>query len=167
MRVRVEITGDEKLLEQFRTLAKQAPEVVFELVSSLTRATHSRAVRGIQRGPATGRIYTDVFRTINGAAVPVGSRADEPNLSPVHQASAPGEYPMSDTGRLAGSVKMELPSSKKGPVGVVGTNLGYGRILEFKSAARGGRPWLMRSFTEATKDGDKMLARIFKRRSKL
>lgn len=146
---RVQITGDEKLLAQFRKLAAEGEDVVHELVTELTLDVHRRAVRGVQRGPASGRIYQKY----------------RPRRT--HQASAPGEYPASDTGRLASSIEFEPPRSKQKPVGIVGTSLGYGRILEFKSPARGGRPWLLRAFNEGVENADRLLNRIFKRRTKL
>jgi phage gpG-like protein len=145
----VQITGDEKLLGQFRKLAAEGDDIVHELVTELTFDVHRRAVRGVQRGPASGRVYKKY-------------RPDR-----THQASAPGEYPASDTGRLASSIQFEPPTSKSKPVGVVGTNLAYGALLEFKSPARGGRPWLLRAFNEATENGERLLQRIFKRRTKL
>jgi hypothetical protein len=146
---RIQITGDQKLLGQFRKLADQGEEVVHELVTELTLDVHRRAVRGVQRGPASGRVYT------------------KSNPRRTHQASAPGEYPATDTGRLASSIQFEPPTNKKKPVGIVGTNLNYGRYLEFKSPAGGGRPWLMRAFNEGVERGEDLLQRIFKRRTKL
>lgn len=130
-------------------LRDASQETVFEFVNDLVLDTHRRAVRGIQRGPASGRIYVKY------------------NPRRVHQASAPGEYPMSDTGRLASSVQFEPPTNRTRPEGFVGTNLRYGKHLEFKSPARGGRPWLLRSFNEATENAQALLDRIFKRRGKL
>jgi phage gpG-like protein len=146
--MRVRITGDDKLLAQFQRLAMAAPEAVHELVTELTLDVHRRAVRGVQRGPASGRVYQKY----------------RPRRT--HQASAPGEYPATDTGRLASSIQFEPPTNKAKPVGVVGTNLHYGKLLEFKSPARGGRPWLMRAFNEGVEDSEAILLRIFKRRSK-
>ena len=149
MQTRVQITGDEKLLAQFRKLAAEGDDVVHELVTELTLDVHRRAVRGIQRGPASGRIYQKY----------------RPNRT--HQASAPGEYPMSDTGRLASNIEFEPPTNKKKPVGIVGTNVMYGKHLEFKPPRRGGRPWLSRAFNESVAGADTLLARIFKRRTKV
>jgi len=146
---RIQITGDKKLLAQFQKLAEQGDDVVHELVTELTLDVHRRAVRGIQRGPASGRVYQKY------------------NPRRTHQASAPGEYPASDTGRLASSIEFEPPTNKAKPVGIVGTNLAYGKYLEFKSPAAGGRPWLMRAFNEGVEEGQKLLERIFKRRTKL
>lgn len=87
---------------------------------------HARAVSGIQSGPASGNIYQSS----------VSKR--------MHQASAPGEYPMSDSGRLASSVFVD---EMKNGVAVY-TNVEHGRHLEFRPPRRGGRPWLSRAFNE-------------------
>ena len=146
--MRVEILSN-SIPKEIKGLKGASAEVLFEFVSSMTRSTHKRAVQGIQRGPHSGRFY----------------RSSVSNA--MHQASAPGEYPMSDSGRLASSIEFELP--KKGdmtPEGIVGTNLMYGKHLELKPSTRGGRPWLSRAFNEATDGAEALLAKIFKRINK-
>lgn len=133
---------------EIAALKGAAPEVVFEFVQVLTLATHKEAVRGVQRGPASGRLY---------------QKYDPRRM---HRASAPGERPASDTGRLAASIQFEPPTSKAKPEGFVGTNLLYGKFLELKPAARGGRPWLMPAFRVASAQGEALLARIFARHTK-
>ena len=144
------VTVTENTIERKLTaLRKAGPDAVHEFVTELTLDIHARAVRGIKSKPATGRIY----------------RKSNPNRT--HTASAPGEYPMSDTGRLASSIQFELPTNRTRPQGVVGTNLNYGKFLEFKPANRGGRPWLSRAVKESTAKADTLLQRVFKRRSKV
>ena len=146
MKPKVEITAN-TIPQKVDGLKGAAPAVVFEFVERLTMATHKEAVRGIQRGPASGRIYEkyDPRRT--------------------HQASAPGERPMSDTGRLATSVQFERPTSRTKPEGFVGTNLLYGKYLELKPSTMGGRPWLLPAFHVATDKAEQLLARVFKRQA--
>lgn len=129
-------------------LRRAGKAALFEFVEDLTLKTHEQAVRGVQRGPASGRVYQKY------------------NPRRTHQASAPGEYPMSDTGRLASSIRFELPTNQKKPEGVVGTNLLYGKYLELKPSTMGGRPWLLPAFSEATDTAEAILARIMKRRNK-
>jgi HK97 gp10 family phage protein len=54
--------------------------------------------------------------------------------------SKPGNPPNTDTGRLAQSIKFDF--KKDGFVGRVGTNLRYGRNLEFGTKRMSPRPWL-------------------------
>lgn len=148
MKVHIALTGGTELKAQFRRLKGASPQIMTEFVENMTIVTHGKAVRGIQRGPASGFAY------------------EKSNPDRTHIASAPGEYPMSDTGRLASSIKMELPALSATPEGVVGTNVMYGKWLEFKLPYQGGRPWLGRAFTEATKGGTRRLKRIFDKYAK-
>lgn len=58
--------------------------------------------------------------------------------------SKPGDPPHKQTGHLRRSVAAEV----EGVVGRVGTNLNYGRWLEFGTARMAARPWLRRAFNE-------------------
>jgi len=136
--MKIDFTGNKELKVQFKRLKGASPEIVTEFVDKIVRDTHRNAVVGIQRGPASGTPRGD------------GSFA-----------SAPGEYPMSDTGKLAASVQFEVPRTSSRPEGFVGTNLMYGKFLEFKLPYQGGRPWLSRAFREATSGGNRKLERIF------
>lgn len=57
-----------------------------------------------------------------------------------HRASAPGDPPASDTGRLLGSIEMVLFDG--GLAAEVGTGLEYGRFLEFGTSKMAARPFL-------------------------
>jgi phage gpG-like protein len=61
--------------------------------------------------------------------------------SKTHIASAEGEAPAVDTGRLVNSVA--ALKSVYGDGWLVGTNLAYGRHLEFGTKNMGARPWLI------------------------
>lgn len=148
MNVTVKLEGDEKLLAEFKRSAKGSESVVRTFVSMFVLDIHSRAVKGIQGGPATGRVYNKYL----------------PRR--VHQASAVGQYPMSDTGRLASSVIKELPRSAGKPEGQVGSNLDYAKYLEMKPEATGGRPWLFRAFREATTNPNALLRRLLSKEAK-
>lgn len=58
--------------------------------------------------------------------------------------SAPGEPPAKQTGRLRASVAWEVA----GLVARVGTNVRYGRWLEFGTSRMAARPWLRRALAE-------------------
>jgi HK97 gp10 family phage protein len=79
------------------------------------------AIKSIQRGPASGRTY-EKFKPRR-----------------THRASAPGEAPQSDTGRLAGSIESQRITVLSYSVG---TPLDYGRFLEFGTMKIAERPWL-------------------------
>lgn len=124
----VELQGLQQLLSQLQRLDQSADQALEEVITDLVTDTHSLAVAGIQGGPKSGRTYR------RGNAT--------------HQASAPGQYPASDTGRLAGSVRFELPQPGS-LTGRVGTSVAYGPMLEFGTSRMAARPWLMPSFERA------------------
>jgi len=74
-------------------------------------------VKRIQRGPSTGRTY------VRGQVS--------------HQASAPGESPATDTGRLANSVTFDKVAQMSA---TVGSDLVYAAVLEFGSDRIDPRP---------------------------
>ena len=132
--------GISALTRQLAELAGDADAVMTEVVSNLAIDTEREAKQGIQRGPATGAVRPD------------GSRA-----------SAPGEYPMSDTGRLANSVVTLFDISTKGKIAEVGTNVQYGRYLEFGTSRMAARPWLLPSFNKAKVGVEAKLKRAIER----
>lgn len=129
MRLRIELGGVRKLLDQLDDLGEDVEAITRQVVQDLAEDTRVEAVRGIQSGPASGSTYT------------------RGNVS--HTASAPGEYPMSDTGRLASSVQVEVELSGPRPRADVGTNIEYGPMLEFGTSRMAARPWLLPSFNKA------------------
>ena len=66
-----------------------------------------------------------------------------------HRASAPGEAPATDTARLKASVRARFFTG--GLSAEIGTNVGYGRMLEFGTRNIAPRPWLNPAF-EAERD---------------
>lgn len=112
----LKVTGNlAKQLEQYKDAVRDDVETA---VKSTAIEVVADSVKSIQRGSKSGRIY---------------KRGDG-----YHQASAPGEAPASDSGRLAGDVSMSI----KGLVARVGTNVEYGRYLEFGTMNILERPWL-------------------------
>lgn len=130
--VNIELDGLSQLLGQLKDLGEDGNQIVLETITDLVTDTHQFATDGIAGPPKSGRVYEkyDPRRT--------------------HTASAPGQYPASDTGRLLGSVRMELPTSAR-LVGRVGTAVDYGAYLEFGTSRMTARPWLLPSFNRAKK----------------
>jgi phage gpG-like protein len=127
-RVEIRIDGVDDLLADLRKLGDLSDELLVDTINDVAIATQNEAVRGIQRGPANGRTYKRGTVT--------------------HTASAPGQFPMSDTGRLASNVESILAT----PANIrakVGTNIIYGAYLEFGTSKMAARPWLQRSFRQA------------------
>lgn len=145
VRMDVQIDGLSQLTRQLGDLVGDADAVMLEAITRVVTDTRAEAIRGIQRGPASGRVYEKY----------------EPRRT--HQASAPGQYPMSDTGRLANSVDFNLPAPGRFE-GMVGTNVVYGRYLEFGTSRMAARPWLMPSFEKAKVGVEKRLRKAIEAR---
>jgi phage gpG-like protein len=140
--INIELDGLSQLLSQLQKLGGAGDEVVLETITDIVTDTHSLAIAGIEGGPKTGRVYDTRF-WIDGQGRVRRGEARVP-----HQASAAGQYPANDTGRLAGSIRMELPAVGN-MVGRVGTNVAYGPMLEFGTSRMAARPWLLPSFIRA------------------
>ena len=93
-----------------------------------TMAVRNKSLE-VLSGPRSGRAYV-----IPGTKV-------------TYTASAPGEPPAVQTGRLRQSVATEI--SNDGMVGKVGTTLDYGRELEQGRSNMAPRPWLKPSFEQS------------------
>lgn len=98
---------------------------------NITRASYAaaqyvqaQAKLNIQGGSRSGRLY------VRGSIT--------------HRASAPGEYPKSDTGRLASSISVE----KGYKYAIVGSNLKYAPWLETGTPIMAPRPWLKRTYDD-------------------
>lgn len=143
MSINVKIDGIDDLLADLKRLGTISDDLVVDTINDLAMDTQQEAVRGIQRGPASGRTYDTRFYTDSQGRL----RKGEPRVP--HTASAPGQFPMSDTGRLASNVEFEV-ATKSRQVAVVGTNIVYGAYLEFGTSKMAARPWLMPSFRKAS-----------------
>ena len=69
-----------------------------------------------------------------------------------HQASAPGEPPASDTGRLMGSITQQLAKDEQGLVERVGTDVDYALPLERGTRFIEPRPFLLPALQQAGGD---------------
>lgn len=68
--------------------------------------------------------------------------------SVVHRASAPGDPPAPDTGRLRGSTQGEVFATADGALGVVSVNTEYAAALELGTEKMAPRPYISRLATD-------------------
>jgi HK97 gp10 family phage protein len=115
-------------------LGKIGAETRTEVRRALQRGAlrvENRAVEGIINPPKTGRIYPSKHR--KGAK---------------HQASAPGEFPAADSGRLHQSIT-SVEASKEALLRFeTGTNVDYGTYLELGTSRMEPRPFMAPAFDE-------------------
>lgn len=76
-----------------------------------------------------------------------------------HVASAPGEPPATDTGRLRASIRSDL-TDLADYVARVGTNLKYARFLELGTSKMLARPFLQPAFDRHARDFYRDLIRV-------
>jgi hypothetical protein len=118
---------------------RKAELIVMQSASNVRNAVVDR----INRGPASGRVYT---RTTEGGG------------KKTHQASKAGEAPAADDGNLAGSYKRQ--EGENSLTQYVSSNLKYSRFLEFGTTRMAARPHLLPSLEEETPNFRRNLERL-------
>lgn len=96
------------------------------------QSIQNTAVQGIINPPKTGKIYPSRGR----------KRAR-------HQASAPGEYPAADTGRLHQSITATVADRPESLTIQVSANVEYASYLEHGTSKMEPRPFLSRAYAES------------------
>ena len=139
MTAKLEVRGSRNLEARLRRIASDVTSATDRAIVLGAEEVRSEAVRRIQRGGRTGRTYTTTFWTDGQGQLRVG------RPRPAHQASAPGEYPKSDSGRLASHIFARLIARG---VAEAGTDVVYGGYLERGTSRMAARPWLLRTFKE-------------------
>ena len=71
-----------------------------------------------------------------------GTGREYPRGRKTHRASAPGQPPAVDTGRLRGSITHDLQTEGQRVTARVGTNVEYAKELEFGTSTKAARPFL-------------------------
>jgi hypothetical protein len=127
--IRIQVDGTQAVINELNAKPAETRRALVAALWGSGTLVRNAAVNGIRKGPKSGRWYK------RG-----GVR---------HRASAQGEYPAADTGTLMKSIDVEVDEMALHVD--VGTSLAYGKILELKDPAHGGRPWLSRAWDE-TKD---------------
>jgi phage gpG-like protein len=123
----VEVRMDEAALARFFA-DDDGP--MSKLLTQRAVAVQNATKRNLSQ-PGTGRSYT--------------------RRSVTHQASAPGQPPAVDTGRLRASIVWELGKNSTGLYAEVGTNVAYALGLEVGTARVQPRPFLRPSLAEVVK----------------
>ena len=118
-RATVRIEGEAELMAALRAYGQRAERHVADAVNATGLELRGDIVQAYQRGPASGRVY------------------QKSSPARTHQASAPGEAPATDTGRLASGVDFR----RDGPMSAtVGSQVAYAAMLEFGTSRIAPRP---------------------------
>lgn len=114
------VRGADKLIKQLNRLPLDARAGIGRALAVSVMELDTYAKQKIQGGGRGGRVYR------------------RPSVT--HQASAPGEFPKTDTGQLVSSLFFRIGADKLSAF--FGTKLAYGRYLEFGTSRMAARPWL-------------------------
>lgn len=132
MQFSVQIEGVDRLKQSTERVRQAIANELAKGMYASVKRVEEEAKKSILQGGKSGRIY---HKGKNGTIV--------------HRASAPGEAPASDTGRLANSIdgRIDLIALKSGLLeGTVSTELLYGKHLEHGTRNIAARPFLFPAF---------------------
>lgn len=120
MSVTIRLDGAKQLQAALRDMSDDMRAEVGKAVVTTAVKLRGDVVKSIQRGPKSGAVY----------------RKYSPRRT--HQASAPGQPPATDTGRLANSIEFD----KRGDLAAtVGSALAYSVHLEYGTSRMAARPF--------------------------
>lgn len=114
------VRGADKLIRQLKALPIELRAGIGTALAVSVIQMDAYAKQKIQGGGRSGRAYRR--RTVT------------------HQASAPGEFPKSNTGQLVASLYFKVAADKLSAF--FGTKLNYGTYLEYGTTRMKARPWL-------------------------
>lgn len=130
MTVRLSLTGGKELQAALSNMSDDLRGAVNKVVLNEGMKLRGEIVRSVQQGPASGRIYQKY------------------NPRRTHRASAPGQAPMTDTGRLASSVYFNKETVGGNMVATVGSALAYASWLEYGTMQMAARPYFRPALEE-------------------
>lgn len=156
----MEILNAKRLIKKLQDLDNKTQDEIRASVVSASHLLRNEIVRSIQKGPKSGRVYRRgrIGSLPNGAK---GDRRVKAKAYTFHRASAPGEAPATDTGRLVNSINLLFPQEGKGlqsKIGVIDlnqqeigktgapTNVKYALWLEMGTSKVKKRPFIVPAF---------------------
>lgn len=148
MTIKARVIGGDRLRQRLAKLGGDVTAEVRKATAENALELQGAVRRSFEGGPATGRVYAKY----------------SPRRS--HQASAPGETPASDTGRLASSITVKFDVDALGAtVGVHGDSQGnadYAARLEFGTKDMAARPFLFPAFERVKRKFSERYAKAIK-----
>ena len=139
MKIEVKVKDINKVLGRFKKLDKDLEEPFREVVKGGGQLIRGEAVKSIQTGMKSGRIY------------------EKYNPRRTHRASAPGEAPASDTGNLVRNIRVR---NENKDLVKVESNAPYSSFLEFGTSKMLARPFL---FPATERSRPKIAQAVFNR----
>ena len=160
--VKITLEGDAELKAALAKIQGKIPQEVSDVVVATAIEIERDAKWRIRNGPKTGTTYYRIYDEETGftnifagdSEGYVASLKGRQNLSPTHQASAPGEAPAWDTGALAGSIRFDKVGNFTAEVS---SKIKYAYWLEFGTLTMAARPFMRPAVEKAR---PKFLARM-------
>lgn len=160
----VKVIGLPRLNRKIRNLT---PETVKRLQGAIVLGSQAleNSMKTSVRLPGQGVLYTTNFITIGRGPT---RRVIATTPRTPHRASAPGDPPASDTGRLLGSITTTFFNNRL--AAEIGPATSYARFLEFGTDRMAPRPFVVPAYTknrkaitralgQAVKDGARSVSR--------
>ena len=139
MRLEIKVKGVKKALQSLKALEKDLQEPFREVIKGGGQLIRGEAIKSIQTGPKSGRIY------------------EKYNPRRTHKASAPGQAPASDTGNLVSQIRVREENKD---LIKVESNALYSSFLEFGTSKMLARPFL---FPASERSRPKIAQAVFNR----
>tara|TARA_Y100000114_G_C11527034_1_gene216188 strand:+ start:42 stop:491 length:450 start_codon:yes stop_codon:yes gene_type:complete len=139
MRVSIQVKGIKEALSALKNLQNNLEEPFREVIQGGAQLIRGEAIKSIQSGPKSGRVY------------------EKYNPRRTHKASAPGEAPASDTGNLVRNIRVVQENKD---LIKVESNASYSQFLEFGTSKMLARPFL---FPATERSRPKIAQAVFNR----
>ena len=139
MEINIKVKGLKKAQDALKNLEKDLEQPFREVILGGAQLIRGEAIKSIQTGPKSGRVYQKY------------------NPRRTHTASAPGEAPASDTGNLVSQIMVRQETRDNV---LVESNALYSSFLEFGTSKMLPRPFL---FPATERSRPKIVQAVFNR----
>ena len=139
MQINIKVKGLKEAKEIFKKLEEDLQQPFREVILGGAQLIRGEAIKSIQTGPKSGRVYQKY------------------NPRRTHTASAPGEAPASDTGNLVSQIMVRQETRDNV---LVESNALYSSFLEFGTSKMLPRPFL---FPATERSRPKIVQAVFNR----
>lgn len=142
--MKAQLTGTAELKRALAEFGINADKELANIVRGTAQNVRTNSIRSIQRGTKSGTVYEKI----------------DPRRT--HRASAPGEAPATDTGRLANSIQADIA----GKNATVFTDVQYAPWLEFGTRTIEPRPFMFPALEQERPAWNKRLNTIVEQAAK-
>ena len=138
MNISIQVKGLQKALDALKRAERSLEQPIMDTLKGGAQLIRGEAIKSIQTGSKTGRLYKRY------------------NPTRTHRASAPGEAPASDTGNLVSNIMVE---NKQDSVEVQ-SKAEYSKFLEYGTSKMEARPYM---FPAYEKSKEKIIQAVFRK----